>query len=520
MPAMPSRFRFASSGATTGGAADIAAHLRPRLRFIVRCFGLLYIFIAVTVLLRVATVPSMAGGAQTRSLMFTLLALTPLFVWTDWRLRPNAALSLEVLRRFELGVFALLAALGAAAMYVDFLTYASVMPSLPVDFGLTGAGLAAPSIVAYGVLIPNTWRRCASVVAGLSVIAFVPDVFSVLQHEIPTGAWVTFFSVKLAFIGIAAALAIFGAYRIEVADSAARAARQLGQYLLLEQIGAGGMGEVHRAEHRFLRRPCAVKLIRAEQADDPEVLRRFEREVQATAALTHPNTVQIYDYGIGDDGTFFYVMEYLPGMSLHQEVERGGPMPPARAVHILHQVAGALVEAHAAGLTHRDIKPGNVMLCERGGIADVAKLLDFGLVVSRLDGVNDSRITQAGMILGTPAYMSPEQCAGEEQPGEASDIYSLGAVAYFLLTGQAPFEGRGPMQIIAAHLREVPRAPRELQPAITVELDALVMRCLAKSPSERVASAREFEQALTVLRAGMKWTDREARDARIQKRVS
>ncbi len=400
---------------------------------------------------------------------------------------------------------------GAAAMYVDFLTYAAVMPSLPVDFGLAGAGIAVPAIVAYGVLIPNTWQRCATVVAGLSALAFVPDLYSALQHDIPTGAWITFFSVKLAFIGIAASLAIFGAYRIEAADSAASAARQLGQYLLLEQIGAGGMGEVHRAEHRFLRRPCAVKLIRADQAEDPEVLKRFEREVQATAALTHPNTVQIFDYGIGDDGTFFYAMEYLPGLSLHDVVARGGPMPPARAAHILHQVTGALVEAHAAGLTHRDIKPGNVMLCERGGVADVAKLLDFGLVVSRTEGMNDKRLTQAGMILGTPAYMSPEQCAGEDQPGVSSDLYSLGAVAYFLLTGQAPFEGRGPMQVIAAHLYEMPKPPQELQPAVPVDFDALVMRCLAKSPAERYEDAKSLQQVLSTIRAGMPWSEEDAR---------
>src|SRR5262249_9075166 len=181
------------------------------------------------------------------------------------------------------------------------------------------------------------------------------------------------------------------------------AARTLGQYRLKERLGAGGMGEVYLAEHALLKRPCAIKLIRLERAGDPRNLVRFEREVQATAALSHANTVEIYDYGHAADGTFYYVMEYLPGLDLERLGGGPGPLPPERAVPLLRQVCGALREAHAAGLIHRDLKPGNVLVCRRGGLADVAKLLDFGLV--RAPGLDQDgqKLTQEGALAGTPA---------------------------------------------------------------------------------------------------------------------
>jgi len=227
---------------------------------------------------------------------------------------------------------------------------------------------------------------------------------------------------KAVALAGAAVFAIYGAYRIEEPQHDAREARQLGQYVLGERLGFGGMGEVYLAQQRFLRRACAVKLIRPTQQDDSSNMRRFEREVQATATLTHPNTIQIYDYGHAEDGTFYYAMEYLPGLSLEQLVERHGALSPARAVHILRQLCGALEEAHAKGLIHRDIKPSNVIICERGGAHDVAKLLDFGLVLP-MGPIASDRITQSGVVLGTPAFMSPEQCAGNEEVGPESDAY-------------------------------------------------------------------------------------------------
>jgi eukaryotic-like serine/threonine-protein kinase len=284
-------------------------------------------------------------------------------------------------------------------------------------------------------------------------------------------------------------------------------ARKLGQYQLLELLGSGGMGEVHLAEHVLLRRPCAVKLIRPEKGGDPDALRRFEREVQTTATLTHPNTVQVFDYGRTADGTFYYVMEYLPGLTLEELVRRHGPLPPVRAVHFLRQVCGSLGEAHALGLTHRDIKPGNVMVCERGGVYDVAKVLDFGLVHIPKEDADGGALTREGTIAGTPAYISPEQAGGEGGIDPRCDLYSVGALAYFLLTGQPPFAGRSAAKMLAAHLYETPAA---LPADVPADLVAVVRRCLAKAPAERWPNAASLESAFAETTAPA-WTADDAR---------
>jgi len=303
---------------------------------------------------------------------------------------------------------------------------------------------------------------------------------------------------------------VYGAYRVEILRQKAIEARKLGQYLLKQRLGAGGMGEVHLAEHVLLRRPCAIKLIRPERAGDPTNLLRFEREVQTTATLTHPNTVQIFDYGHADDGTFYYVMEYLAGLTLEQLVRQHGPLPEARAVHFLRQLCGALREAHAVGLIHRDIKPGNVMVCERGGVHDVAKLLDFGLVLPQGVGQDGERLTQEGAIAGTPAYVSPEQAGGRQDLNAPSDIYSVGCLAYFLLTGQPPFAGRPAVRMLAAHMYEPPTPLTSRRPEVTEELQAVVLRCLAKEPGERFASAPDLETALAACPMAGRWTDQAA----------
>jgi serine/threonine-protein kinase len=270
------------------------------------------------------------------------------------------------------------------------------------------------------------------------------------------------------------------------------------------------MGEVYLAEHLLLRRPCAVKLIRPEQAGDPTNLQRFEREVQAMATLTHWNTVEIFDYGHADDGTFYYVMEYLPGRNLEQLVNRYGPLPPARAIHLLRQVCGALHEAHNVGLLHRDIKPSNVIACERGRIHDVAKLLDFGLVHAEGPDGLDVTLSQEGSIRGTPSYMSPEQAGGGLAIDPRTDIYSLGAVAYFLLTGRPPFVRETAMQTLAAHMHLTPAPPTALRPGLPDDLVAVVLRCLAKDPADRPPSAEALEEALASCRDAGGWTERDA----------
>jgi serine/threonine protein kinase len=198
-------------------------------------------------------------------------------------------------------------------------------------------------------------------------------------------------------------------------------AKELGQYKLKRLLGSGGMGEVYLAEHLLMKRPCAIKMIKPEKAGDPRVLARFEREVRATAKLSHWNNIDIFDYGRAADGTFYYVMEFLPGMNLGDLVRRFGPLAPERVIHLMRQTCDALAEAHGAGLIHRDIKPANIFAAERGGHKDIAKLLDFGLV-KPITNIDQGSLTQEGALTGSPLYMSPEQATGDADPDARSDI--------------------------------------------------------------------------------------------------
>jgi serine/threonine-protein kinase len=254
------------------------------------------------------------------------------------------------------------------------------------------------------------------------------------------------------------------------------------------------MGAVYLAEHQLLKRPCALKLILPGVESDPKNQARFEREVRLTAALAHPNTVEIYDYGRTEDGIYYYVMEYLPGSNLTELVERYGPLPPGRVVYLLRQVCGSLSEAHAAGLIHRDIKPSNIFASRRGGVDDVAKLLDFGLAlpVANLDA---PQLSGEGRVLGTPLFMSPEQAKGDGELDGRSDIYSLGAVAYYLLTGHPPFNANG-IRLLVAHARDPVVPPSLVRDDIPDDLERVVLRCLAKDAADRFPDSEGLERAL------------------------
>ena len=273
------------------------------------------------------------------------------------------------------------------------------------------------------------------------------------------------------------------------------------------------MGEVHLAEHQLLKRPCAIKLIRPEKADDATAIARFETEVQATAGLTHANTVEIYDFGYTQDGTFYYAMEFLPGMDLQVLVDKTGPMPAARVVHFLQQVSSALGEAHRAGLIHRDIKPGNIFATERGGVLDVAKLLDFGLVKSLDTPDSSPEITIEGAVIGSPMYAPPERVLGESEPDARGDIYSLGATAYFLLTGRPVFRGDKVLKVLFAHANESPLPPSELRPDVPTDVEAVIMQCLAKNPDQRFQTAEELEAALQATTCSTEWTQQHAHES-------
>ena len=271
--------------------------------------------------------------------------------------------------------------------------------------------------------------------------------------------------------------------------------QKLGQYQLEEKLGEGGMGVVYRGKHAMLRRPTAIKLLDLKKINDASIA-RFEREVQLTSQLSHPNTIAIYDYGRTPEGIFYYAMEYLDGLDLERLVERYGSLPEGRVIHILLQVCGSLAEAHAMGLVHRDIKPANIIVGHRAGMADFVKVLDFGLVKA-LDTERMKTLTAADSITGTPMYIAPE---GIEKPNEVdarSDLYAVGAVGYFLLTAKQPFDAENIVELCMKVVNSEPETPsHRLGKPVSSDLEAVITRLLAKKQSERFASADELAEAL------------------------
>ncbi len=411
---------------------------------------------------------------------------------------------LDRLRLAELVVF------GLPVLFFLPVQYYFILETCHSGFFWFPAGLWLVLIYTYALFIPNTLRRAAVVIGAMAAAPLALLVFLILRDEAVAGCVTAddLTSISLMFV-LAAVSGVFGVDTIGSLRREAFEARQLGSYRLTRRIGAGGMGEVYLAEHCLLKRPCVVKLIRPDKAGDQRVLARFQREVRATAKLTHWNTVEIFDYGHTPEGTFYYVMEYLPGMSLAELVERFGPVPPERAVYFLLQACDALSEAHAAGLVHRDVKPGNVFVAQRGGVYDVVKLLDFGLVKPPpTEQAVD--LTLEGSITGSPLYMSPEQATGETSPDRRSDIYSLGAVAYFLLTGRPPFVDTRPLKVLIAHAHDPVVPPSQWRSDVPEDLEQVILRCLAKRREERFQTAAELSDALAACGAAGRWTRQHA----------
>jgi serine/threonine-protein kinase len=435
------------------------------------------------------------------------LAIVAVLVGLMALLWSRCRVTLAGLKALELGMISLLAGRIAYAEYRLVLAFSLDGDRMMAQLTFKNIVLlTAALILTYGLYVPKSWRRAALVVGPLALLPFATLAVLSVRHPEPM-AWLgkgwnygtTPRAVLFTFDGlilvILAACATYGARTISRLRRQVAEARELGQYRLVRRVGAGGMGEVYLAEHLLLKRPCAVKLIREVDASDPRALERFEREVRLTATLSHPNTVEVYDYGRAEDGTYYYVMEFLKGLSLAELVERYGPLPPGRVVYLIRQVCGALREAHAACLIHRDLKPSNIFAARRGGLGDVAKLLDFGLVLPRTKH-RAAHLSGEGQILGTPLFMSPEQATGSHQLDARSDIYSLGAVAYYVLTGRPPFDGASSVTVLIAHARDPVVAPSRVRPDIPDDLEQVVLRCLAKDPDHRFPDVESLERAL------------------------
>ena len=351
-----------------------------------------------------------------------------------------------------------------------------------MEFSYNGV-LAITNVLSFrAALIPSTGRR--TLYMGLGAVA--PTVALALTHSLvpgvsAQGSGMLGYVLAWCSVGVGISTVISGV--IFGLQQRARRAERMGQYELLDRIGSGAMGEVFRARHAMLRRPTAIKLLKPHIAG-PRNIARFEREVQHTAALTHPNTIAIYDYGRTPDGLFYYAMEFLDGIDLQRLVDREGPQPVDRVLHILQQICGSLTEAHDAGLVHRDIKAANVFLCQRGGAQDVVKVLDFGLVQHTDDA-------EEGKLAGTPTYLAPECIRSPGSVSTLADIYAVGVLAYVLLTGRVPIGGASVDEILANQVQLDPRPPsHHLASDLPATLEGIVMACLAKDPGDRPASAR------------------------------
>ncbi|HYC36649.1 MAG TPA: protein kinase [Usitatibacter sp.] len=368
--------------------------------------------------------------------------------------------------------------------------------------GVERGALVEPYRNYRGAMVIGAWRWLPEKEMAVAVEIETAEAFAPLQY------------VQVAFVGLfiflLVSLLAAGASSIWAVRLRLQEARRVGQYTIEREIGEGGMSRVYLARHSHLKRPTAVKVLKMALASD-EVVTRFEREVQVCSQLSHPNTIEIYDYGRTRDGTFYYAMEYLRGISLEDLVRREGPMPVARAVHALRQVCGSLREAHQHGLVHRDVKPQNLMLCVRGAQHDVVKVLDFGLV-KEIHNPHTRDITQFAKVLGTPLYMAPERLRNPADADARADIYALGAVAYFIVTGSHAFKAETDHDLVYRILNDpAPTLAHGGARDVPAELEALVARCLRKDREERPRDIEEVSAVLAGIARNHPWSERDAR---------
>ena len=391
---------------------------------------------------------------------------------------------------------------------------------LEMHRGYLGLSWVAVWVVLFTVVVPTSPRR--AVVAALASVSSVPVLIGLIMASDITSFRVDpgefFFGLVFPYV-LVVCMAYVGARVVYHLGTEVKRARDLGSYSLEEKLGEGGMGEVWRARHRMLARPAAIKLIRpsvdwnGRAGASDEAIRRFEREAQVIAQLRSPHTVELFDFGMADDGAFYYVMELLDGLDADALLRRFGPTPSERAIYVLRQICHSLSEAQSHGLVHRDIKPANVFLCRYGEEYDFVKVLDFGIVRAIGDATNTSAApTRENAIQGTPAFMSPEQALGTDVDWRA-DIYATGCLAYWLLTGQFVFTSQTPMGILVQHAQKPPIPPSvRTDLPIPKALEDLVLSCLAKDPANRPQSARELSLRLADVEGANAWTQDRARE--------
>jgi serine/threonine-protein kinase len=430
----------------------------------------------------------------------TLVLSLAIFAITRWRRDdPRLLLNLGVVYQI-----AMAAVIGVADNF----------PSSDVTIHVRGWSGVAVWIFIFAVFVPSTPRRTlvvSSVVALMDPLSLL--LCAALGSPFPSLALVPQMLGPTVVAVVTAVIASRINYSL---GRKLHEAREMGSYRLLELLGRGGMGEVWRAEHKMLARPAAIKLIRADAlksdsaTSDQEAVRRFEREAQATALLQSEHTIELYDFGVAADGSFYYVMELLDGLDLEELVKRYGPMPVERAVFCLGQVCESLAEAHEGGLVHRDIKPSNIFVCRRGLKHDYIKVLDFGLVKPLKVPAGPASLTADGSVSGTPAFMVPEIIQGSKDVDGRADLYAVGCVAYWLVSGRLVFEGENAMKMIVSHVRDEPE-PLSARAEVPATFDQLVRSCLEKDPAKRPRSARELGERLAALEVENTWTQERAR---------
>ena len=432
-------------------------------------------------------------------------------------------LSLTPLRALELFLF------GSAAAYMGLQDFAFIDQSAALgDSGMVLSGLLRTVshyvllVIVYGMFIPNTWQRAAWVISPLAAAPVAATFLLWGRYPDIAETMALTHSGELVEAGVlmifGAAVAIGGTQIVGHYQRGQVKTAEMGFYRLRERIGVGGMGEVWLAEHDKLVRPAVIKLIRPERLKEggkeaQRTVRRFEREAQATAELRSPHTVEIYDFGVTYDQTFYYVMEYLNGIDLATLVKKHGPVPAQRTNYLLRQACESLGEAHDHHLIHRDVKPANIFICRMGLSYDFIKVLDFGLVKTQTNGASSppgdmsSELTMEGMTTGTPAFMAPELAVGQDNVDVRSDIYALGCVGYWLLTGELVFQRENPIAMIVDHVNATPVPPSQrTENDVPEELDRIILRCLEKDPAQRFQTAMELADALSACYRPRDWS--------------